>query len=639
MKKFAAVGIIFFSLIIFFVFEFYPKKSYRVLEVVEGDKLYIDLNRNLKKDKDELFHIENINTFPLKYTEKAKVYAERYDLEPYSVITLGYIARELSKTLLEGKNVTFRHPLPTYNPDYYYRFASIELENKDYAQILLENGLAIAYDSRVFNPYVTCENPKKIKKLAKKYSKIEIFAIDKKYKIYHVPICPKALKIKEYGLVQQNNIPKDFKKCPHCLLKNPEKQGSYALNSYNASLYKTFSNISIFLINPNSYNKPSFLCRTKACRAIIDNIKSSKSSIDFALYGIDGQNEVISALNEAKKRGVKIRGVVDSKADSTYVYADTKKLVSNFSARPDLKNFLMHNKFFVFDGERVLTGTMNVSTTGSGGYNANTVVFINDKRIAQLYRREFERLYNKSAQNPHPGKAHNPPQYASQARAQNPPLNNSQNPPQYASQARAQDFDTDYSAVNIRLNPETSVSVFFSPNGKAYEKGISPLLKNARKKIFVSIFYLTHKGIIEDLISAKKRGVDVKIIYDALGAANMKKKVQYMRGSGVLLKAENWGGKNHEKNMVIDGKYFITGSANFSYSGMNKNDENILIFDSPKIAKFYEEYFINLYNSIDNKYLKYTPRSESFESINSCYDGIDNNFDGKKDSLDQGCIR
>ena len=91
--------------------------------------------------------------------------------------------------------------------------------------------------------------------------------------------------------------------------------------------------------------------------------------------------------------------------------------------------------------------------------------------------------------------------------------------------------------------------------------------------------------------------------------------------------------------MVIDGKYFITGSANFSYSGAKKNDENVLIFKSTDIAGFYRKHFLNLYNSIDNQYLKITPRAESFESGNSCYDGIDNNFDGKIDSDDIGCKR
>ena len=77
----------------------------------------------------------------------------------------------------------------------------------------------------------------------------------------------------------------------------------------------------------------------------------------------------------------------------------------------------------------------------------------------------------------------------------------------------------------------------------------------------------------------------------------------------------------------------------FHIPAQKKNDENVLIFKSTDIAGFYRKHFLNLYNSIDNQYLKITPRAESFESGNSCYDGIDNNFDGKIDSDDIGCKR
>jgi len=184
---------------------------------------------------------------------------------------------------------------------------------------------------------------------------------------------------------------------------------------------------------------------------------------------------------------------------------------------------------------------------------------------------------------------------------------------------------------------EGNLHILFSPSSNPYQTKVLPVLQNAKKEIYVSIFYLTHKGIIEELINAKNRGVDVKIIYDAVGASNNREKVQKLRENGILLKVENWGGKNHEKNMVIDNKIFITGSANFSNSGMGRNDENILIFESPEIAGFYRDYFLKLYNSLDEKYLRLIPAAESFDSINSCNDGVDNDFDGKIDANDPGC--
>ena len=54
---------------------------------------------------------------------------------------------------------------------------------------------------------------------------------------------------------------------------------------------------------------------------------------------------------------------------------------------------LMHNKFAIFDGKTVYTGSMNFSTTGFSGFNQNNVLIINSERIAKLYTKEFEQMF------------------------------------------------------------------------------------------------------------------------------------------------------------------------------------------------------------------------------------------------------
>ena len=184
---------------------------------------------------------------------------------------------------------------------------------------------------------------------------------------------------------------------------------------------------------------------------------------------------------------------------------------------------------------------------------------------------------------------------------------------------------------------DSEVIPYFSPQDSPLENGILPLIKNAKNKIYVSIFYLTERSLINELIRAKNRNVEVIIILDAVGAVNFKDRIAQMRSAGILLKVENWGGKNHEKTIMIDDEYLIMGSCNFTVNGFYKNDENILIIKNYKLASLYGDYFLYLFDSIDNKYLRYSPRAESFESLGSCYDGVDNNFDGKIDGEDEGC--
>ena len=83
-------------------------------------------------------------------------------------------------------------------------------------------------------------------------------------------------------------------------------------------------------------------------------------------------------------------------------------------------------------------------------------------------------------------------------------------------------------------------------------------------------------------------GVDVKLIIDATNAYSSRSKVKMLRSAGIPVKIENYAGKIHSKSIIIDDKYIIVGSMNFSKSGENKNDENVVIIEDERLAKFYK---------------------------------------------------
>ena len=76
---------------------------------------------------------------------------------------------------------------------------------------------------------------------------------------------------------------------------------------------------------------------------------------------------------------------------------------------------------------------------------------------------------------------------------------------------------------------------------------------------------------------------------------------------------------------------------NFSNSGDKRNDENLIVIENSEVTKFYKEFFLYQWNKIDNKWLKYNVRAESKDSIGSCSDGLDNNYDGLIDKADPAC--
>ena len=51
----------------------------------------------------------------------------------------------------------------------------------------------------------------------------------------------------------------------------------------------------------------------------------------------------------------------------------------------------------------------------------------------------------------------------------------------------------------------------------------------------------------------------------------------------------------HNKIIIIDDRYVITGSLNYSTSAEESNDENVIVIDNPDIARLYVQDFDRVY--------------------------------------------
>ena len=410
--------------------------------------------------------------------------------------------------------------------------------------------------------------------------------------------------------------------------------------------YDTQSYIKVITNSPLTHLTPNKSCESEICLELINLIEDAEDTIDFAVYGLRGQDEVLNALIDAQKRGVKVRGVIDKDIFNKNYYSDTYLLEANFDDiktdyKKDLKTLslvkdtkyegkclrpkdhkgplqcfegkgyaskeklsfvgdLMHNKFFIVDGEYVWTGSANISDTGIGGYNANVVASIKSKFIAEHYLIEFEQMFTD-------GSFHRSKE-----------------------KLKKKEIKTNINGQNVEL--------FFSPQGYAMYRGVIPLIKEANKSIDISMFFLTHKNVSKELVAAKNKGINVRVIIDATSATNGYSKHNYLRENGISVKVENWGGKMHMKSAIIDGKHLILGSMNWTSAGESKNDENTLIVRNAKDAKTYQTFFNLLWSSIDNKWLLRDPLAESTDSYPSCNDTIDNDFDKLIDLNDKDCF-
>ena len=105
------------------------------------------------------------------------------------------------------------------------------------------------------------------------------------------------------------------------------------------------------------------------------------------------------------------------------------------------------------------------------------------------------------------------------------------------------------------------------------------------------MFTFTSKDIAMALFRAKKRGVDVRVILEEFQAYNRWSVYKILKDNGIPVILDKNPGVFHHKVLIIDGKYTLTGSFNYTHSAQKYNDENFLIITSPVISKVFEKKF------------------------------------------------
>lgn len=570
----------------FFAFLFYQiqkSNDFKVLKVISPTEIVVDLNKNGVEDNDETITLQNIQSFSTKQSGAQTQLARQIKISDEDALGLGFLAENFAKETLLDKNVKLKNN-------------NILIDNKNYENLLFNKGFAI-FKGKAPAPELT-KNLVKVRKLH-----LRIFN-NKSHK-YHKLNC-------KYGLIAHNSqilpayqLPKDAKPCRFCFNNRKQGTGNRKQKIRNedvipdvkspSTIYQTNS-IKIFLTDFTRVLKPNNHCETPVCRALVQEINSAQSSIDFAIYGYTKIPTLENALLNAQRRGVKVRFVYDSDENKANIYPDTSylgRILTNNNS--DYAPAIMHDKFFIFDNKTVLTGSANISNTDMSGFNSNAVIIINSTKIANFYSREFEQM--------HEGYFHK-------------------------------------AKLKIKNKNETidgaDFQIYFSPKDKGVS-AIIPLIDNAQKYVYIPAFLITQKQIAQSLINASDRGVSVKIILDATNTHTSSSKMKLFRQHRIQVKTENFAGKLHSKSIIIDDLYTVIGSMNFSRTGEGVNDENLLIIKNPEIAKFYKTFFQYLWRRIPDKWLKYNARAESPDSIDSCSDGIDNDFDGKIDAADDSC--
>jgi len=250
---------------------------------------------------------------------------------------------------------------------------------------------------------------------------------------------------------------------------------------------------------------------------LIDAIRKAHQSIHLVMFGLSDP----AILNALANQTV-----------PTVVYYDPNGSPNLWNALPKAKLHpvhgfgLMHQKILILDKETVFIGSANM-TSASLSMHDNLVIGLKSQKVARF-------LIDKTP--------HSPGYLQAMVGGQN---------------------------LELWLLPD--------PRGHALAD-MRKKIRNAHQTLRIALFTFTHPALVDEVIAAHRRGVDVSIVIDmhsGLGASN--KAIDKLKKSGVRVSMSTGVQLLHHKFIVIDNHTLLTGSANWTKAAFYKNSDCFLV--------------------------------------------------------------
>ena len=276
---------------------------------------------------------------------------------------------------------------------------------------------------------------------------------------------------------------------------------------------------------------------------VLSLIKNSKSSIDLVMYEFKDKT-IADALSDAQKRGVAVRvllnqgyfGKEETLNEPAYEYLKSKGVDVRWT--PSIFA-LTHQKTLIVDNNKALIMTFNLVPE----YYATA----RDFAILDIDKNDVNAIENT--------------------------------------------FTNDWNQQNILA--EDGDDLVWSPGS---EGNLLLLISSAKKEIDIYNEEMADSSIIDALISAEKRGININVVMTYESAD--KNAFAELKNAGVNLHLFH-GEKFyiHAKMILADDNYAFLGSENFSYTSLNQNRELGIFLSDPAIINSLYKTFYTDFNS------------------------------------------
>ncbi len=376
-------------------------------------------------------------------------------------------------------------------------------------------------------------------------------------------------------------------------------------------------------------------------QVIIDTITSANSTIDVAVQELH-LPKIAQALVERQKAGVKVRVIVENtynRAFRTITRQEIRKMtprerdrfqelqqlidhnhdgeitideINQGDAIAILQNGqinllddtadgskgsgLMHHKFMIIDGSKVIVTSANFTTSDMHGDfrfpdsrgNPNNLLKIDSTEVARLFTQEFNLMWGDGPGGKLDSKF------------------GSKKPFRSAQQVQLGD-----NHLTIQFSP-TSQKIPWNQTSNGI---IGKTLSTATKKIDLALFVFSEQNLVNILATKHQQNVQIRALIDRNFIYRPYSEALDMMGVKLSAKCKSesenrpWlnplqtvgtprlpqGDLLHHKFAIVDDKIAIAGSHNWSAVANANNDETVVIIDNPMVTAHFIREFERLY--------------------------------------------
>jgi len=129
-------------------------------------------------------------------------------------------------------------------------------------------------------------------------------------------------------------------------------------------------------------------------------------------------------------------------------------------------------------------------------------------------------------------------------------------------------------------------TAYYSPHGGA-TAATRAVLDSAERTILVAAYGLTSSELVASLSAARARGVEVSVKADKVQSASRAQQAALadLEQAGITVEVSAQSRLLHDKFAVVDGRWIVTGSFNWTATAENRNRENLVVLDCPDLAR------------------------------------------------------